>query len=83
MRRPLDSQWGSHVCSRFGEGACRRREQKHKKVGGEPPASLLDARRVLAEEKLRQYIERTVASAPPLTASQLDRLRVLLHCGAQ
>jgi len=29
--------------------------KKHKKAGGEPPVSLLDARRVLAEEKLRQY----------------------------
>ncbi len=57
--------------------------KKHKKAGGEPLASLQDARRVLAEEKLRQYIERTVASAPPMTASQLDRLRVLLLGGAQ
>ncbi len=56
---------------------------KHKKAGGEPPASLQDARRVLAEEKFREYIERTVASAPPLTAEQLDRLRVLLRGGAQ
>ncbi len=57
--------------------------KKHKKAGGEPPASLQDARRVLAEEKLRQYIERTVASAPPLTAEQRDRLRVLLRGSAQ
>ena len=57
--------------------------KKHKKAGGEPLASLQVARRVLAEEKLRQYIERTVASAPPMTASQLDRLRVLLLGGAQ
>jgi len=27
--------------------------KKHKKAGGEPPASLQDARRVLAEEKPR------------------------------
>ncbi len=57
--------------------------KKHKRAGGEPPASLLEARRVLAEEKLRQYIERTVASAPPLTAEQRDRLRVVLRGGAQ
>jgi len=36
-----------------------------------------------AAEKLTAQVELLVASAPPLTAEQLDRLRVLLRGGAQ
>jgi hypothetical protein len=39
---------------------------------------LLDARRALAAASLEDYIQRTVAAAPPLTAAQLARLRDLL-----
>ncbi len=54
--------------------------KKYKKDGGEsPPESLQDARRVLAEEKLKQYIGRTVASSPPLSIAQKDRLSVLMR----
>lgn len=39
---------------------------------------LLDARRDLAAARLEEYIERTVAAAPPLTPAQRDRLSALL-----
>ena len=39
---------------------------------------LVDARRSLAAARLEEYIERTVAAAPPLTAAQRARLRGLL-----
>ncbi len=39
---------------------------------------LLDARRALAAAGLEDYIRRTVAAAPPLTAAQRARLRDLL-----
>lgn len=52
--------------------------KKLKKSGGDPSA-LLEAKRLLAEEKIRAQIERTVAAAPPLSAEQLDRLAVLLR----
>lgn|GEM_PF-3447949 len=54
--------------------------KKNKRVGGEVGApAVVNARRDLAEQKLRQYIERTVAAAPPLSAEQLDRLAALLR----
>lgn len=54
--------------------------KKNKRTGGEVSApAVVDARRDLAEEKLKQYIERTVAAAPPLTPEQLDRLAALLQ----
>lgn len=37
------------------------------------------ARRDLAAAKLEDYIERTVASAPPLTDEQLERIAPLLR----
>ncbi len=40
---------------------------------------LLDARRDLREARLAEYIAKTVAAAPPLTATQLDRLATLLR----
>lgn len=39
------------------------------------------ARRELAEAKLQNYIERIVASAPPLTPEQIKRLSGLLRTG--
>jgi hypothetical protein len=39
---------------------------------------LVDARRSLAAARLEDYIEKTVAAAPPLTAAQRARLRDLL-----
>jgi hypothetical protein len=41
------------------------------------------ARRNLAEAKLQTYIERVVASAPPLTPAQVNRLSALLRTGGQ
>lgn len=40
---------------------------------------LVAARRNLKAERLADYIARTVASAPPLTADQRDRLALLLR----
>jgi len=58
--------------------------KKHHQAGGESSSQALqDANRVLAEEKLKQHIVRTVACAPPLTPEQRDRLSVLLRGGAQ
>lgn len=45
-------------------------------------AALAEARRDLAAAKLEQYIERTVAEAPPLTAEQRDRLAGILRGAA-
>lgn len=40
---------------------------------------LVAARRNLRAARLEDYIRRTVAAAPPLTAEQRDRLAVLLR----
>lgn len=40
---------------------------------------LLDARRELAAANLEQYIARVVATAPPLTSEQQERLAGLLR----
>lgn len=45
---------------------------------------VIDARRDLAEAKITDAIERAVASAPPLTPDQLNRLaRLLMNGGAE
>lgn len=41
--------------------------------------ALLDARRSLRAEKLEEYIGKTLATAPPLTSEQRERLALLLH----
>ncbi len=43
------------------------------------PALIDSARRGLAAAKIEDYIERTVAAAPPLTDDQRDRLALLLR----
>src|SRR4051812_31311771 len=43
------------------------------------PDRLAEARRNLAAAKLQDYIERTLADAPPLTDTQRDRLALLLQ----
>lgn len=51
-----------------------------KKAGGDstvPPVQ--DAKRALAEEKLKAYIERVVAEAPPLSVEARQRLALLLR----
>lgn len=54
--------------------------KKQKREGApDPSPGVLDARRALAEEKIREFVERTVASAPPLTPDQRDRLALLLR----
>lgn len=40
---------------------------------------LIEARRVLAAEKLADYIKRTVETAPPLSDEQRDRLVALIR----
>ena len=53
--------------------------KRHNKQGaGAPYAAVDDARRVLAEEKIRAFIERTVAAAPELSSDQRARLSALL-----
>lgn len=37
------------------------------------------ARRDLAAAKIEQFVQQTVASAPPLTTEQRDRIAALLH----
>lgn len=44
--------------------------------------TLTGARRDHAAEKLAEYVERTVAEAPPLTPAQRDRIAVLLRGSA-
>jgi hypothetical protein len=43
------------------------------------PDRLAEARRDLAAAKLQDYIERTLADAPPLSDAQRERLALLLH----
>ena len=53
--------------------------KKAKKAGGDAATQAVqDARRLLAEENLKAYIARVVASAPPLTPDQRDRIAQLL-----
>lgn len=46
------------------------------------PERVSAARADLAAAKLEEYIARVVATAPPLTVEQRDRLAVLLRGGA-
>jgi hypothetical protein len=48
-----------------------------KRPPGDP--EVLDAQRGLASAKIADYIERTLAAAPPLTAEQRDKLAELLR----
>lgn len=59
-------------------------EVKHSKQAGAvdcatEPQPVQDARKALAEEKIRQYVEQVVAHAPPLSPAQRDRLAALLQ----
>jgi hypothetical protein len=56
-------------------------EVKKRKKSGEAPEgpSVQDARRVLAEEKIKQYVAAVVATAPPLGPEQLSRLAALFR----
>ena len=56
-------------------------EVKKQKRAGESDVSesVRSARRDLAEEKIKAYIERTVAAAPELTQDQKARLAQLLQ----
>lgn len=56
--------------------------KKHKRSGGRE-AELAEARRVLAEEKIRAFVAKAVAGAPPLTDEQLSRLALLFAAGDQ
>ena len=54
--------------------------KKVKKTGGDPAGPQVQAaRRDLAEEKIRQYVEQVVAAAPPLTDEQRLRLSALFQ----
>lgn len=43
------------------------------------PAAIEQARRDLAAAKLEDYVQRTVADAPPLTDDQLKRITAMLR----
>ncbi len=45
-------------------------------------ANAEDARRELATERIGQYVQRVLASAPPLTTEQRERLALLLRNSA-
>lgn len=54
--------------------------KKQKREGGSTPSpSLENAQRLLAEEKIKAFVARTVAAAPPLMPDQRDRLALLLR----
>ncbi|WP_394279837.1 hypothetical protein [Microbacterium sp.] len=46
------------------------------------PATIAEARRDLATEKIAAYVQRVVAEAPPLSDEQRDRLVAILRGGA-
>lgn len=65
----------SHARSRLALEA-----KKNRREGGDPDApELVHARQHLAEEKIREFVERAVAQAPPLTADQRERLASLFR----
>ena len=49
-------------------------EVKRGKKSGSNHSAIEAARRVLVEEKIREFVEKTVASAPPLAEEQKARL---------
>jgi hypothetical protein len=54
--------------------------KKIKKAGGDLSAeSVHDAKRVLAEEKLKAYVEKVIAEAPALSAEARHGLELLLR----
>ena len=58
---------------------------KRAKANGDDPGTeieVVEARRRLAEDKIREFIEKTVAGAPPLSPEQRHRLRTLFNSGA-
>ncbi len=62
--------------SRLGNAA------KNAKAEGRSPDSdpiVLDRRRELAEDQIREYVAKVVAGAPPLTPDQQSRLRSLFQ----
>lgn len=64
-------------------GAPLRPNKKIKKAATNAAAApSQDGRRALADEKISAHIERLVASCPPLTPGQIDRLSLLMRGGA-
>lgn len=47
----------------------------------DPAADVTELRRQLKAERLEDYIAKVVAAAPPLSASQRDKLAMLLRGG--
>ncbi|MGJ5668592.1 hypothetical protein QLG13_12100 [Rhodococcus aetherivorans] len=48
----------------------------------DPNADTTDLRRELAASRIQDHIEEVLASAPPLTAAQKDRLAAIIRGGA-
>jgi hypothetical protein len=70
---------------RFPVQGCRRRPRTQSrplpcvKNGERSPDELILAQRDLVFANVADYIQKTVAAAPPFTPEQVDRLRVLLE----
>jgi hypothetical protein len=56
------------------------RKQRRQGCDGESP-NVVRARQELAEAKIREFVERVVAQAPPLSDEQLTRLASLFRGG--
>lgn len=54
--------------------------KNHKREGTTASAEAVqEARRVLAEEKIREFVERAIAAAPPLSESARLRLKTIIN----
>lgn len=74
-----NSFWGAPVSVNKARSHLANEIKKNRRAGRPLGAgSVQDARRALAEEKIKAYVERTVASAPSLSQAAKDRLTVLV-----
>lgn len=62
----------------MSEAVLRARSLKGVATRRGDEAAVIEASRTLAAEKIAAYIERVVATAPPLTPDQRSRLSALL-----
>ncbi|MGV0695861.1 hypothetical protein [Mycobacterium paraintracellulare] len=70
----------------LADGAVNQRRAKYAALIRHRSADdpdVLDAKRDLVAEGLRVHIERVLASAPPLTAEQRDRIAAILRSGGR
>src|SRR4051794_35549698 len=72
---PEEQMSVTHARSRLALEVKKQRRQD----GAQESASVVEARQHLAEEKIREFVERAVAQALPLTADQRGRLASLFR----